>query len=61
MKTFHAGLRTFICFHHGGFYFRVCGTGLSFEIDRPMLFSERIGYRKVTRLWRFSVEVLRKW
>ncbi|WP_074298646.1 hypothetical protein [Paraburkholderia phenazinium] len=43
-----------------GFWFRLSGRGLSLEVDRPMLFSERHGHRKVRRIGRFSVEVLSK-
>lgn len=52
--------RTFICVHRSGFYFRICGTGLSFDVDSPKLFSERYGFRRVLRLGRLSIEVLRK-
>lgn len=50
---------TFLCVHLRGFYFRVFGRGLSLEVDRPKLFSERNGFRKVLRIGRLSIEVLK--
>ncbi|MDR8026997.1 hypothetical protein KPA93_27660 [Burkholderia cenocepacia] len=50
---------TFVCVHRQGFFFRLRGKGLAFEIDHRRYFSERYGYRKVHRLGRLSLEVLR--
>lgn len=49
----------FLCVDRHGFFFRIRGRGLSFEIFRPVFFSERIGKRRVHRFGPFSIEVLR--
>lgn len=49
---------TFWVGHEDGFYFRVLGYGLSIHRDRPILFSERNGYKHVLRLGRWAVELL---
>ncbi len=41
-----------------GLFFRVRGFGMSIEKDRPRLFAERIGFRRVYRLGRWSLEFL---
>lgn len=51
---------TFIRFFRWGCYFRVNGRGLAIQLDLPVLFSERYGYRKVWRAGRWSAELLRK-
>lgn len=48
-----------VCADRQGFWFRVFGRGLSVAIDRPKLFSERIGRRKVWRIGRMSLEILK--
>ncbi|WP_193727210.1 hypothetical protein [Burkholderia sp. BE17] len=50
---------TFFVAHRKGFFFRLRGKGLAFEIDHRRYFSERYGYRKVYRIGRLSLEVLR--
>ena len=40
-------------------WFRLCGIGFSVDLDMPVLFSERHGFRKVRRWGRWSFEVLR--
>lgn len=49
---------TFWCSHESGFYFRLFGYGLSFDIAMPVLFSERYGHRKVLRIGRLAVQWL---
>lgn len=44
----------------GGFYFRICGYGLSVQLDVPVFFSERNGYRRVLRVGRWAIEWLRR-
>lgn len=41
-----------------GMFFRVRGFGVSIEKDRPRLFAERIGFRRVYRFGRWAVEFL---
>ncbi|AJY40028.1 hypothetical protein I6G56_26640 [Burkholderia humptydooensis] len=50
---------TFFVVHRKGFFFRLRGKGLAFEIDRGCYFSQRYGHRKVYRFGRLSLEVLR--
>ena len=49
---------TFWCSHDSGFYFRLRGYGLSVDIDLPVLFSERIGKRRVLRIGRTAIQFL---
>lgn len=42
-----------------GFYFRICGYGLSVDRSLPLLFSERYGHRKVLRVGRWAIQILR--
>lgn len=60
MKTIRIG-KAFLCLHSTGFYGRLAnGKGISFEYtNRPPLFSERNGYRKVHRFGGFKMEVLK--
>jgi hypothetical protein len=51
--------KTFFCRFERGFYFRICGYGLSFERDMPVLFSERHGHRKVRRYGRWALQFLK--
>lgn len=57
--NFRISRDTFVCVHRKGFFFRVRGKGLAFEIDQRRYFSERYGYRKVYRIGRLALEVLR--
>lgn len=50
---------TFLVRHDDGFYFRLLGYGLSVQRDRPVLFSERNGYKRVLRIGRWAFEVLK--
>lgn len=50
---------TYLCVGSFGFFLRVCGVGLQIEKNRPLLFSERIGFRRVYRLGRWSLEFLK--
>lgn len=50
--------KTFWCNHEHGFYFRVRGYGLSFDMAMPVMFSERNGYRKVLRIGRLAIQWL---
>lgn len=50
---------TFWQSHETGFYFRICGYGLSFDIDLPPLFSERYGLRRVLRIGKLAIQFLR--
>lgn len=59
MTLLRATRHAFVCIHPAGFYFRICGRGLSFDIDRPKIFSERYGYKKILRVGRISIEVLK--
>lgn len=51
---------TFWVSHEDGFYFRVLGYGLSVQRNRPVLFSERNGYKRVLRIGRWAVEWLKR-
>jgi hypothetical protein len=51
--------KTFWVSHSSGFYFRLFGYGLSFDLNLPRLFSERYGYRRVLRIGRLAIEWLR--
>lgn len=57
--TFRFGDSTFFHADRHGFFFRIRGKGLSFDIHRRVYFSERYGSRRVHRLGPFSIEVLR--
>jgi hypothetical protein len=46
--------------HTSGFWFRIFGYGLAFDIDLPVLYSERHGFRRVSRFGRIAVEVLHR-
>lgn len=41
-----------------GFWLWINGAGISVEWDRPVLFSERYGYRRVRRWGRISMQLL---
>lgn len=49
---------TFWCRHEGGFFFRVRGYGLAFDTKLPVLFSERIGIRRVIRIGKLAIQFL---
>lgn len=43
----------------GSIWFKLFGYGLAFDIDLPVFYSERHGFRKVHRFGRLAVQVLR--
>lgn len=49
-----------IYFYTWGFWYRVWGKGYNFSFNDkiPPLFSERYGYRKVYRFWKFKITKL---
>ena len=59
-RQFSIFVHAYVTKHQSGFWFRVFGYGLAFDIDFPVLYSERHGFRTVHRFGRLSIEVLHR-
>lgn len=60
MKALRITRSTYFCGHRRGVFFRIAGYGLSIDLHRPPLFSERNGFKRVLRFGPIALEFLRR-